>query len=124
MTLNLKKMKVVYYKRSLLTFLLIVQIIIFSAVSASAVSDLPSLPEAESMIGDGPEVLAAIAAMGRDVQLAELERQRMGAKYFVSTTFGYSDEPLFETSEESASYSKLGVGAGLVFPILGTWSKQ
>ena len=48
----------------------------------------------------------------------------MGAKYFVSTTFGYSDEPLFETSEESASYSKLGVGAGLVFPLFGTWNRQ
>jgi len=48
----------------------------------------------------------------------------MGAKYFFSATFGYSDEPLFETSEESASYSKLGVGAGLAFPIFGTWNKQ
>ena len=76
------------------------------------------------MVGDGPEVLAAIAAMSRDEQLAQLERQRMGAKYFFNATFGYSDEPLFETSEESASYRKLGVGAGLSFPIFGTWNKQ
>jgi len=76
------------------------------------------------MIGEGPEVLAAVAAMGRDEQMMELERQRMGAKYFFSATFGYSDEPLFETSEESASYRKLGIGAGLVFPIFGTWNKQ
>jgi hypothetical protein len=48
----------------------------------------------------------------------------MGAKYFFNATFGYSDEPLFETSEESASYRKLGVGAGLSFPIFGTWSRQ
>lgn len=124
MTCNFKKMKFGYYKRSMFTFLLIVQIIIFSVASASAGRDLPSLPEAELMIGDGPEVLAAISAMGRDEQMMELERQRMGAKYFFNATFSYSDEPLFETSEESASYRKLGIGAGLVFPIFGTWSKQ
>lgn len=101
-----------------------VQILLFSGVGTCTAQTLPSLHEAESMIGDGPEVLAAIAAMGRDEQMMELERQRMGAKYFFSATFGYSDEPLFETSEESASYSKLGIGAGLVFPIFGTWSKQ
>lgn len=124
MTCNFKKMKFGYYKRSMFTFLLIVQIIIFSVASASAGRDLPSLPEAELMIGDGPEVLAAISAMGRDEQMMQLERQRMGAKYFFNATFSYSDEPLFETSEESASYRKLGIGAGLVFPIFGTWSKQ
>ncbi|MDO9544769.1 MAG: hypothetical protein Q7J00_06240, partial [Synergistaceae bacterium] len=101
-----------------------VQILLFSGVGACTAQTLPPLHEAESMIGEGPEVLAAVAAMGRDEQMMELERQRMGAKYFFSATFGYSDEPLFETSEESASYRKLGIGAGLVFPIFGTWNKQ
>ncbi|MCE5201712.1 MAG: hypothetical protein LLF78_04295 [Synergistaceae bacterium] len=76
------------------------------------------------MVNSGPEVLAAISAMGRDSQLEELERQRMGVRYFLNATLSYSDEPLFETSEESKSYKKAGVGAGLVFPIFGTWSKQ
>ena len=101
-----------------------VQILFFSGVGTCTAQTLPPLHEAESMIGEGPEVLAAVAAMGRDEQMMELERQRMGAKYFFSATFGYSDEPLFETSEESASYRKLGIGAGLVFPIFGTWNKQ
>ena len=100
------------------------QLIIISSVGCAFAEPLPPLRVAESMVGDGPEVLAAIAAMSRDEQLAQLERQRMGAKYFFNTTFGYSDEPLFETSDESASYRKLGVGAGLSFPIFGTWSRQ
>lgn len=100
------------------------QLIIISSVGCAFAEPLPPLRVAESMIEDGPEVLAAIAVMGRDEQLALLERQRMGAKYFFNTTFGYSDEPLFETSEESASYSKIGVSAGLSFPIFGTWSRQ
>ena len=124
MTSKFKTVKFCYYKRSVLIFLIIAQMLILSGFSASAGIVLPPLHEAESMLGNGPEVLAAISAMERDSQLKELERQRMGAKYFVSTTFGYSDEPLFETSEESASYSKLGVGAGLVFPLFGTWNRQ
>lgn len=113
-----------YHLKSLVIVVLSFCLTILPAGNCAFAAVLPPLHEAEFMIADGPEVLAAIAAMGRDGQLAELERQRMGAKYFVTATFGYSDEPLFETSEESSSYSKLGVGAGLVFPILGTWSKQ
>jgi outer membrane protein TolC len=124
MTLKFKTVKFCYCKRSVLLFLIIAQMLILSGVSVSAGMELPPLHEAESMVGNGPEVFAAISAMERDSQLKELERQRMGARYFVSTTFGYSDEPLFETSEESASYSKLGVGAGLVFPLFGTWNRQ
>lgn len=90
----------------------------------SSTLSLPHLYEAEAMITDGPEVLAAISAMGRDSQLEELERQRMGARYFFNATFGYSDEPLFETSDETKHYMKAGIGAGLIFPLLGTWSKQ
>ena len=100
------------------------QMLMCSGHGTAAAEPLPALEIAESMTGEGPEVLAAIASMGRDSQLEELERQRMGARYFFNATFGYSDEPLFETSEESASYSKLGVGAGIIFPIFGTWSRQ
>lgn len=113
-----------YYLIFLFIIGLSLHLIMFAGGGCALAAALPPLHEAESMAGNGPEVLAAISAMERDSQLKELERQRMGAKYFVSTTFGYSDEPLFETSEESASYSKLGVGAGLVFPLFGTWNKQ
>lgn len=65
-----------------------VQILFFSGVGTCTAQTLPPLHEAESMIGEGPEVLAAVAAMGRDEQMMELERQRMGAKYFFSATFG------------------------------------
>ncbi len=109
---------------SIIKVALLLHLIIISWVGCAFAEPLPPLRVAESMVGDGPEVLAAIAAMSRDEQLAQLERQRMGAKYFFNATFGYSDEPLFETSEESASYRKLGVGAGLSFPIFGTWSRQ
>jgi len=123
MTVNLKKISSCC-TRSLLIFLFVAQILIFTCSNTWAGQKLPPLYEAELMVGDGPEVLAAISAMERDSQFKELERQRMGTKYFFNTTFGYSDEPLFETSTESATYSKLGIGAGLVFPIFGTWSKQ
>ena len=113
-----------YYLIFLFIIGLSLHLIMFAGGGCALAAALPPLHEAESMAGNGPEVLAAISAMERDSQLKELERQRMGAKYFVSTTFGYSDEPLFETSEESASYSKLGVGAGLVFPLFGTWNRQ
>ena len=112
-----------FYLRCML-ILICFQIMIFQDTGAALALTLPPLHEAELMVGDGPEVLAAISAMARDAQLRELEHQRMGAKYFFSATFGYSDEPLFETSKESASYSKLGIGAGLIFPLFGTWSKQ
>ncbi len=113
-----------FFSKFLMMVTLSFQLIIISSVGCAFAEPLPPLRVAESMVGDGPEVLAAIAAMSRDEQLAQLERQRMGAKYFFNTTFGYSDEPLFETSEESASYSKIGVSAGLSFPIFGTWSRQ
>lgn len=112
-----------FYLRSLM-MIICFQVMIFQGAGTALALSLPPLHEAESMVGDGPEVLAAISAMARDAQLRELEHQRMGAKYFFTATFGYSDEPLFETSEESASYRKLGIGAGLVFPLFGTWSKQ
>ena len=124
MNLSLGIGKLICRSKSLIILIFCVQILLIFGSGTFAAQPLPPLYEAESMIGDGPEVLAAISAMGRDEQMMELERQRMGAKYFFNATFGYSDEPLFETSEESASYRKLGIGAGLVFPIFGTWSKQ
>lgn len=110
--------------RFLILLFLCAQMLIISGSCKVFAEPMPPLHIAESMIGDGPEVLTALAAMGRDSQLLELERQRIGARYFFNATFGYSDEPLFETSEESTSYSKLGVGAGIVFPLFGTWSRQ
>lgn len=85
---------------------------------------LPPLAEAEQMVGDGPEVLAALSAMERDEKLAELEHQRKGVKYFAGVGFGYSDEPIYETSDESNSYSKLSAQIGLSFPLFGTWNKE
>lgn len=124
MRLFVRTGKISFRMRFYLMALIFVQLMFFSGVGMCAAQSLPSLHEIESMVEDGPEVLAAISAMGRDEQLRELERQRMGAKYFFSATYGYSDEPLFETSEESAYYKKLGIGAGIAFPIFGTWNKQ
>ncbi len=108
----------------LLTMVLSFHLLIVLATCCFSAEPLPPLRIAESMVEDGPEVLAAMSAMARDEQLAELERQRMGGRYFFNANFGYSDEPLFETSDESASYSKIGVGAGITFPLFGTWSRQ
>lgn len=99
-------------------------VLLFNPSPLNAKEPLPSLQEAERLVTDGPEVLAAIAAMERDYQLSELQRQREGVRYFLNANFGYSNEPLYETSETSHSYKKLTVGAGLVFPLLGTWDKQ
>ena len=76
------------------------------------------------LVSDGPEVLAAIAAMDRDYQLQELSRQREGVKYFLNASFGYYDKSLDDDNSGSRSYTKLTMGAGFIFPLLGTWNKQ
>ncbi len=89
-----------------------------------AKAPLPPLHEAELLVSDGPEVLAAIAAMDRDYQLQELSRQREGVKYFLNASFGYYDKSLDDDNSGSRSYTKLTMGAGFIFPLLGTWNKQ
>lgn len=105
--------------------MLLILFYIFACAGESLAGEtLPPLFDAESMVNDGPEALSAIFAMKRDAQLEELERQRTGVRYFLNASLGYSDEPLFETSDESNSYTKATVGAGFVFPLFGTWTRQ
>ena len=83
----------------------------------------PALEELESRVGDGPEVLAAISAMRRDSLGEALERQREGVRYFFNASYGYSDEPQYVGSTSNVSYEKFTLGAGLSFPLFGTWNK-
>lgn len=84
---------------------------------------LPALEELERKSGDGPQVLEALAASARDSYLEQLEGQRAGGKWFLNGSIGYSDEPQYETSDNSIHYTKLSVSAGLSFPLFGTWDK-
>ncbi|MDO4560486.1 MAG: hypothetical protein Q4C86_06010 [bacterium] len=83
----------------------------------------PALEELESRAGDGPEVLAALSAMRRDSLDEALERQREGGRYFINASYGYNDEPQYVGSTSNISYEKLTLGAGLSFPLFGTWNK-
>nr|WP_321501314.1 hypothetical protein [uncultured Dethiosulfovibrio sp.] len=85
---------------------------------------LPNLQELEEMVCDGPEVLSSLAALTRDEHLSELAKTRIGGKLFLGFSYGYSDEPINETSEERLSYRKATVRGGVRFPILGTWTKE
>lgn len=93
---------------------------LFCAAPASA---MPALEELELSSGSGPEVLEALAASVRDSYQEQLERQRAGGKYYLNAAAGYSDEPQYDTSDNDLSYTKLSVGAGLSFPLFGTWDK-
>ena len=86
-------------------------------------SALPALEELERKSGSGPEVLEALAASARDSYLEQLEGQRAGGKWFLNGSIGYSDEPQYDTSENSIHYTKFSVSAGLSFPLFGTWDK-
>lgn len=122
------KQYVIRAKASMRGFLLL--ICLFSvpvAVSAGAnvaSAPLSSLEQIEPFISDGPEVLAAFSAIARDEALEALERQRTGAKYFWGITYGYSNEPIFDTSEDKNTYKKLSLTGGLTFPLLGTLQKE
>lgn len=97
------------------------------AVSADTnVSDisLVSLEQIEPLISDGPEVMAALAAVARDEALAAFEKQRTGAKYFGGVTFGDSNEPTFEPTVDKNRYNKLSLTGGLNFPLLGTLQRE
>lgn len=95
----------------------------FFAFYPCAAMGFPALEELEGRAGDGPEVLAAISAMRRDSLAEELERQREGARYFFNASYGYNDEPQFVGSTSNISYEKITVGAGVSFPLFGTWDK-
>lgn len=85
---------------------------------------LPSLPELEARVGDGPEALAALAALARGEHLLQVEAERLTPRLFAGLTYGYGDEPLSTTSEERHSYSQLSGRLGVSFPLLGTWTRQ
>ena len=76
-----------------------------AAVPAWAAAEkLPPLAEAEKLVGDGPEVLAALAALERDSQLRDLERQREGVKYFLNAGVGCNSDPLFNNPDSYTGY--------------------
>lgn len=85
---------------------------------------LPSLQELEGFAGEGPELLSAMAALARDEHLERLAHERSGPKLFAGLNYGYSDEPVTETSDERISYSKVTARVGVSYPILGSWSKE
>jgi len=98
-----------------------------AAVSADgnvANTPLSSLEQIEPLLSDGPEVLAILSANARDEALEALERQRTGPKYFGGITYGYSNEPIFNTSENNNRYNNLSLTGGLNFPMLGTLQKE
>lgn len=97
--------------------------LLIGSLSAQPLS-LPNLQELEEMVCDGPEVLSSLAALTRDEHLSELAKTRIGGRLFLGLSYGYSDEPINETSEERLSYRKATVRGGVRFPILGTWTKE
>lgn len=106
-------------------FILVLSLFVHSAPSFSAEGlPLPSLAELETMVSQGPEVLAALHALARDEHLERSVLQEMGPKLFAGVNYGYSHEPASETSEEKISYGKLTFRAGVTFPILGTWNRE
>lgn len=76
------------------------------------------------MIHQSPEVLTYMSALNESAYILEAEKDRMGPDLFLRTTYGYSDEPESETSEENIHYQKLTVTGGISFPILGTWNGE
>lgn len=103
----------------------------FLIVSAPIAADakvpsvtLSSLEQIEPYINDGPEVLAALSALARDEALEVANKQRTGAKYFLGLTYGYNNEPIFDTSDKKNTYKKLSFTDGLTFPLLGTLQKE
>ena len=93
-------------------------------IDSSEREPLPSLPELEARVGDGPEALAALAALARGEHLLQVESERLTPRLFAGLTYGYGDEPLSTTSEERHVYSQLSGRLGVSFPLLGTWTRQ
>lgn len=96
----------------------------FALAPAVLAEPLPALEALEPLVGEGPELLAALAALERDEQLRALQEERQGPEVFGGLTYGYSDEPVTETSEETLSYRKVTARAGLAFPLLGSWNRR
>ncbi|MEG2185407.1 MAG: hypothetical protein RRY12_12070 [Cloacibacillus sp.] len=105
-----------------LAYLLVLQLFVLCLPRAAVA--FPALFELEGKVGDGAEVMAALYSLQRDSELEKLESDRSGTKYFLTASFGYNNEPQFDTSENTLSYQKLSVGVGLSFPLAGTWNKQ
>lgn len=112
-------------KKALLTVLVLGSLLaLFAGPLAAEPVAFPSLEALEPLVGEGPELLEALAAMERDEHLRNLQSQRQGPKAFGALAYGYSDEPVNATSEESLSYGNVSARAGVSFPLLGTWSRE
>jgi len=107
----------------LLVCFLFLPVSVSAAANPSSAQSL-SLEQLEPLVNDGPEAAAVSAALARDEALETLQDQRTGAKYFGGVTYGYSNEPIYETSAEKNRYNKLSVTGGLTFPLLGTLQKE
>lgn len=135
----------------LLLCLFLVMPVAESANAYSFSTSLSSLEQIEPLISDGPEVLAALAALARDEALEAVQRQRAGAKYFWGLTYGDNKEPddsdtikmknlrfIDDTGDSislpgtlQAETTTLGArrrsgtsSFGLTFPLLGTRQKE
>lgn len=107
----------------LLLCLFLVPATVFADGNISS-APLPSLEKIEILISDGPEVLETLSAIARDEALEAWTKQRTGAKYFGNITYGYSNEPIFDTSSDKKRYNQLSLSAGLNFPLLGSLQKE
>lgn len=108
---------------SLLFFLFFIPAFVIADTGVYSVP-ISSLEQIEPLINDGPEVRAALSAVARDEALAAFERQRTGAKYFGSITFGNSNDSTSELREDKNRYNKLSLAGGLNFPLLGTLQNE
>jgi hypothetical protein len=95
-----------------------------SAAAGISGNSLSSLEQIEAFIKNSPEVLAAFSTVARDEALIEREKQKAGAKYFADLTFGYNNEPVYDTSEDKNSYNKLNATIGLNLPLLGSLQNE
>jgi hypothetical protein len=109
---------------SLLFFCIFLLPVAVSADAYVSSTSLSSLDQIEKLIGNGPDVLAAVSATSRDEELEVLGRKSTGAKYFGGITYGHNNEPKFDTSEDTNKYNQLSVTGGLNFPLLGTLQKE
>lgn len=113
------------YKNILILFTLTLLICFasHSSLAKEETHNLPDLSELETMIGEGPEVLAAEMILARDTAWYNVQSQRAGAKYFLGLNYGYNNEPATATSMDHDKYKQLNVSGGITLPLLGTKQK-
>ncbi|MDR1728153.1 MAG: TolC family protein [Acidobacteriota bacterium] len=85
---------------------------------------LPTLEVLESMVGESPEVLTALAVLARDRYALELEAGRLSPSLVGGLGGGFFNEPEDVTSHDMKTYGQLTGSVGVSFPLLGSWSQK